>query len=50
MDQNIILVEPLVMEILTWTLCFATPKVFRLHAILHDAAGAVRFEAGKGPG
>ena len=25
-------------------------KVFRLHAILHDAAGAVRSHSGKGPG
>ena len=25
-------------------------KVFRLHAILHDAAGAVRTHSGKGPG
>ena len=24
-------------------------KVFRLHAILHDAAGAVRAHSGKGP-
>ena len=25
-------------------------KIFRLHAILHDAAGAVRSHNGKGPG
>ena len=25
-------------------------RVFRLHAILHDAAGAVRAHSGKGPG
>ena len=25
-------------------------EVFRLHAILHDAAGAVRATSGKGPG
>ena len=25
-------------------------KVFRLHAILHDAVGAVRLKTGKGPG
>ena len=25
-------------------------KVFRLHAILHDAAGAVRAHSGRGPG
>ena len=25
-------------------------KVFRLHATLHDAAGAVRAHSGKGPG
>ena len=25
-------------------------KVFRLHAIVHDAAGAVRLQTGKGPG
>ena len=29
---------------------FRYPKVFRLHAILHDAAGAVRSHSGKGPG
>ena len=29
---------------------FRYPKVFTLHAILHDAAGAVRAHSGKGPG
>ena len=29
---------------------FRYTKVFRLHAILHDAAGAVRSHSGKGPG
>ena len=29
---------------------FRYPKVFRLHAILHDVAGAVRLQTGKGPG
>ena len=29
---------------------FRYSKVFRLHAILHDAAGAVRSQSGKGPG
>ena len=29
---------------------FRYSKVFRLHAILHDAAGAVRSRSGKGPG
>ena len=29
---------------------FRYSKVFRLHAILHDAAGAVRSHIGKGPG
>ena len=29
---------------------FRYPKVFRLHAILHDAAGAVRAQNCKGPG
>ena len=29
---------------------FRYPKVFRLHAILHDAAGAVRSHTGKGSG
>ena len=29
---------------------FQQSKVFRLHAILHDAAGAVRTHGGKGPG
>ena len=29
---------------------FCYSKVFRLHAILHDAAGAVRTHSGKGPG
>ena len=28
---------------------FRYSKVFRLHAILHDAAGAVRSHTGKGP-
>ena len=29
---------------------FCYSKVFRLHAILHDAAGPVRAHSGKGPG
>ena len=29
---------------------FRYSKVFRLHAIVHDAAGAVRSHTGKGPG
>ena len=29
---------------------FRYSKVFRLHAILHDAAGALRSYKGKGPG
>ena len=29
---------------------FRYSKVFTLHAILHDAAGAVRSHSGKGPG
>ena len=29
---------------------FRYSKVFRLHAILHNAAGAVRANSGKGPG
>ena len=29
---------------------FRYSKVFRLHAILHDASGAVRSHSGKGPG
>ena len=29
---------------------FRYSKVFRLHAILHDAAGAVRAHSGEGPG
>ena len=29
---------------------FRYSKVFRLHAILHDAAGAVRLQTGKAPG
>ena len=29
---------------------FRYAKVFRLHAILHDTAGAVRLQTGKGPG
>ena len=29
---------------------FVYSKVFRLHAILHDAAGAVQSPCGKGPG
>ena len=31
-------------------LLFRHFKIFRLHAILHDAAGAVRAHSGKGPG
>ena len=31
-------------------LLFRHCKIFRLHAILHDAAGAVRAHSGKGPG
>ena len=31
-------------------LLFRQFKIFRLHAILHDAAGAVRAHSGKGPG
>ena len=53
--KNLKLVDSLVMEILIWTLYFVTPKysdfgVFKLHAILHDTAGAVRSHTGKGPG
>ena len=33
----------------TWSL-FRHFKVFRLHAILHHAGGAVRAHSGKGPG
>ena len=29
---------------------FRYSKVFSLHAILHDAAGAIRSDSGKGPG
>ena len=29
---------------------FRYSKVIRLHALLHDAAGAVRLQTGKGPG
>ena len=39
----------MVIETLAWTLYFVTRK-FRLHAILHDAAGAVRAQSGKEPG
>ena len=49
MDQKLNLVEPLVMGPRTWSL-FRHFKVFRLNAILHDAAGAVRAHSGKGPG
>ena len=31
-------------------LLFRHFKIFRLHAILHDAAGALREHSGKGPG
>ena len=48
--KNLNLVDSLVMGILIWTLYFVTSKVFRLHAILHDAAGAVQSHSGKGPG
>ena len=37
------------METFVWTL-FRDSKVFTLHAILHDAAEAVRSHSGKGPG
>ena len=37
------------METLVWTV-FRYPKVFRLHAILHDTAGEVRAHIGKSPG
>ena len=37
------------METCTWTL-FCYSKVIILHALLHDAAGAVRLQTGKGPG
>ena len=33
-----------------WEFFFRHFKVFRLHAIQHDAAGAVRAHSGKGPG
>ena len=33
---------------LNFVFCYS--KVFRLHAILHDAPGAVRLHTGKGPG
>ena len=29
---------------------FRYSKVFRLHSLIHDAAGAVRLQTGKGPG
>ena len=38
------------METLVWTPYVVTPKKIRLHAILHDAAGSVRSQTGKGPG
>ena len=37
------------METRTWTLV-SLLQSFRLHAILHDAAGGVRLQTGKGPG
>ena len=42
--------EPLVLGTRTWEFLFRHMKVFRLHAILHDASGAVRAHSGKGPG
>ena len=63
--KNLNLMDSLVMEIFFWTLLFVykneiqspnkkskfvDSKVFRLHAILHDAAGAVRSHTGKEPG
>ena len=33
-----------------WNLCFCHSNVFRLLAVLHDAAGAVRSEFGESPG
>ena len=48
--KNLILVDSLVIETLVWTLYFVTRKLFRLHAISQDAAGAVRSYSGEGPG
>ena len=47
--ECLILVKSLVMETRTWILCFVS-KVFRLHALLQDAAGAVRSHIVKVPG
>ena len=33
-----------------WITCFANSKIFRLHAILHDAVESVKSTTNKGPG
>ena len=50
LDKSLTSVESLVMLIRTWSSFFVMPKFFKKHAILHDAAGAVRAHSGKGPG
>ena len=44
------LVEPLAVGTRSWSSLFRHFKVFRLHARLHDAAGAVWALSGKGLG
>ena len=48
--KNLKLIDSLVMETVCLDSVIRYSKVFRLHAILHDAAGAVRTHSGKGPG
>ena len=48
--KNLNLVDSLVMETLVSDSVFRYLKVFRLHAILHGAVGAVRTQSGKRPG
>ena len=41
--------EELDMETLIWIFFLARSKIFRLHAILHDSAGAVKTTTEEGP-
>ena len=50
MDQKFLFGGNIVYEDSYLDSVFRYSKVFRLHAILHDAAGAVRLQTGNGPG
>ena len=49
-DQKILYVRKIIYGNSNLDSVFRYSKVFRLHAKLHDAAGAVRLQTGKGPG